>query len=107
LIPGQDQIQDKRTHDFADVAHVVFQKIMEVYSASFSHHIIAHIVAVENQKDRSDVMEALNIFQIFVFGKKIIQDAQYCLLFLASELILGYRWNLVMVSKVFIDDNDR
>jgi len=53
-------------------------------------------------------MKTLDVSQLWIMSKKVIQYWQYIILSLFAFVIkIMYRWILLIVSKVFIDDRER
>ena len=47
---------------------------MEVDFAGLFHHVVPDVVAENGQKDRSDVMEALDVPEIGMMAEEVVQD---------------------------------
>lgn len=59
--------------EFADI---LCQVISEVRLACLLHHVIARTAAEDDQEDRGDIMEPLDVLKSCIFGEEAIQDLE-------------------------------
>lgn len=62
------------------MADIKFEEIMKVDFTGFFHHVVPDIISKNSKKYRSNIVEALNISEIWVVAEKIIQYHQYIIL---------------------------
>jgi hypothetical protein len=67
------------------VAHIKFEKVVEIDFAWFLHHVVAYVVSEYGEKYWSDIVKALDVPEFWVVTKKIIEDHEYVILAFFSE----------------------
>lgn len=71
---GQDQVKDNVAHYDSDVANIEFEEVVEVDFAGLFHHVVPDVIAENGQKDRGDIMEALDVPEIWMMSEEVVQD---------------------------------
>ncbi len=101
-ISGEEQLQNQLTDRPAHRADVLRQKIPKIGLSGSLHHVVPGVVAEKNDEYRCDVVETLNVSEVGIFGEEAIEDLEHVALLLLAEWHREYRWNLVILSKIFI-----
>lgn len=94
-------------NDTAEGANVFGEEVPEVGLACLLHEVVALVVAEEHDEDRGHVVEPLNVLQLLILCKETVENLQYVLLSFLANYHDEYRWNLVISSKVFIEESER
>lgn len=82
---GHNKIENDFAQDDTYVADVEFKKVVEVDFACFFHHVVSNVISKNGQKDRGDIMKALNVPEFRVVSKEIVQDHEDIILSLFSS----------------------
>lgn len=60
----------------AELADILGEVISKVSLACLLHHVIARTAAEDDQEDRRNVMEPLNVLQPSILGEEAVQDLE-------------------------------
>lgn len=91
-----EQFEDQVADDGAQRSDILGEEVFEVGLSCLLHHVVAGVIAKQDEEDRGNVVEPLDVPQPFVLREETVQDLQHVPLLLLPELGWTYRWNLVI-----------
>ncbi len=82
---GHDKVEDDFAQYDTDMADIELEKVVKVDFPGFFHHVVSNIVSKNGKKYWSDVMKALDVPEVWVMAKEVIQDHKYIILALFTR----------------------